>query len=274
VTTDESQDSVVQSYSDAASRYDSRPDRPSCWEPVTQHALSSIKLKNQHKLVADVGCGTGRILRELAANSGERVQFVGVEPAEKMRAVTAEALKGFGSVRVVNGRFEDLPLETATVDYVLSVLAFHWTTNVEQSVDELARVLKPEGEMDLFFTGRNTGQEFTQKTTPIFLKYMGPVLLLQSASLRNHLTRETAQEAFGRRFPAHRLTVEESLETYYDDLEGHWSWWVSRAAGHFTKIPPDKRRHCDEEIRQAIQSLEGEKGIPYTVHLLHVRVRD
>jgi len=205
--------------------------------------------------------------------SGSRAEFIGVDPAPGMRALAASAVSDLANVQILHGRFENLPLDTATVDYLFSVLAFHWTTDVERSIDELTRVLKTDAEMDLFFTGRDTGKEFTGRTTPIFLKYMGPLLLLQSARLRKHLTREEAERSFRRRFASARLSVEESFETHFDDADGHWSWWVTRAEGHFSRIPEDKRKACDEEIRRAIESLAQDGRIPYTVHLLHVRLR-
>jgi hypothetical protein len=102
---------------------------------------------------------------------------------------------------------------------------------------------------------------------------MGPLLLLESARLRKHLTREDAEQAFGRCFASSRLSVEESFETHFDDIDGHWSWWLARAEAHFSRIPPDRRQACDQEIRSAIESLSREGRIPYTVHLLHVRLR-
>jgi len=267
------EDPIVRAYSERAEGYDEDANLRSCWGRVAERALASIQLRERHRSVVEVGCGTARGLRELALRSRRGVEFTGVEPAAGMRERACTALQGLENVRVLDGRFESLPLGTGTVDYLFSILAFHWTTDVERSVDELARVLKPDGEQDLFFTGRDTGREFTARTTPIFLKYMGPTLLLQSAGLRKHLTREATTRLFQRKFSCDRLSVEESFETHHDDLEGHWSWWASRAAGHFERIPPDKRRACNDEIREAIRGLAQDGRIPYTVHLLRVRLR-
>jgi hypothetical protein len=65
--------------------------------------------------------------------------------------------------------------------------------------------------------------------------------------------------------------VEESYHTYYDTLEGHWGWWV-RIEGHFVKIPPEKKQECDREVRAGLMSLASERGIPYTIHQLHVHL--
>ena len=263
---------VVQSYSDRASEYDRESNLQSCWGLLAGQCLKAIHLRSSYQVIVDVGCGTGHALKHFISQASAGAQFVGVEPAHNMRRRADELLREFQNVRIVDGRFEALPIETATVDYILSILAFHWTTNLRQSISELRRVLKPTGEMDLYFTGRNTGREFTQKTTPIFQKYLGQTLLLQSARLRRHLTRVSALSAFQEMFPGERLTVSESFETYYAELDDHWSWWTSRAAGHFAMLPPEQRDECDDAIRNAIASLTTSQGIPYTVHLLHVRL--
>ena len=204
-------------------------------------------------------------LLHFAAGSAPDVRFIGVEPALNMRKRARELTRQYQNVEIVDGSFESLPLESASVDYLYSILAFHWTTDLAESVRELSRVLKPTGEMDLFCIGRNNGREFIWKTTPIFLKYMGPALLLESAAMRKQLTKQAALRVFESGFEKRRLVVEESQETYYDTLDGHWSWWV-RIEGQFIKIPEDKKKVCDLEVKAALGSLATSRGIPYTVH--------
>jgi ubiquinone/menaquinone biosynthesis C-methylase UbiE len=262
---------IVDTYSQLANQYDDDENQSSCWGIATKKAVASIRFKTHYRTIVDVGCGTGRTLADFAVRSGPEVRFVGVEPAANMRKRAAELTAPYPRVRIVEGSFERLPIETGSIDYLYSCLAFHWTTDLERSVSELHRVLKPHGEMDLIFIGRRNGEEFIRKTTPIFLKYMGPVLLLESASRRKQLTREAAAQLFGKKFGG-RVTVEESHETYFDDLDGHWSWWV-RIEGHFVELPSERKAECDREVKRAIASLNTDRGIPYTIHLLHVRVR-
>lgn len=51
-------------------------------------------------------------------------------------------------------------------------------------------------------------------------------ILLQSVQLRKQLKKAEAAELFEEAFGPQRAYVEESYETYYDTLEGHWGWWV------------------------------------------------
>ncbi len=262
---------IVEAYSQLAEHYDDERNRRSCWGRSAEQTLASIRLKNGHRLVVDVGCGTGRALATLASEQGSSRRFIGIEPAASMRTRAIQVTKPHSQVEIVDGAFERLPLEAASVDYLYSIYAFHWTTDLDGSVQELARVIKPSGEMDLVFTGRHNGREFLPKTTPIFLKYMGPKLLLESAAMRKHMTKESARELFESAFDPARVIVEESYQTYHDSLDGHWSWW-GRAEGHFARMPSDKRAACDQEVKRAIAELATERGIPYTIHQLHVRL--
>lgn len=264
---------VLESYSAHADEYDDDRNLTSCWGSVAAQAMASLRIAPSDRLVVEIGTGTGHGLREVAQQHPGSTRFVGIEPAAKMLLRARTRLRNCRNLWLLRGRFEDLPLRSQSVDYLYSILAFHWTTDLHRSVCELARVLKPDGSMDLFFTGRDTGGEFTKMTTPIFLKYMGPHRLLASAGRRKHLTQADADALFADTFSRNRLLVEETHQTYYDDLDGHWSWWTARAAGHFQDIPSDKRLLCDEEIKAAIKSLGGDRGIPYTIHLLHVQVR-
>jgi ubiquinone/menaquinone biosynthesis C-methylase UbiE len=263
---------IVETYSQLAQLYDDEANQRSCWGLAAEKALSCLALKDDYRVVLDVGCGTGRALVRLASQSRPEVKFIGIDPAQNMRRLALQRTSDLSCVRVLDGSFEKIPLESASVDYLYSILAFHWTADLEAALREISRVLKPAGEMDLFFIGRNNGQEFIRKTSPIFLKYMGPALFLESAQMRKQLTKEAAFELFTKAFASPQLSVEDSQATYYDTLEGHWGWWV-RIEGHFMKIPEEKKDQCNREVRHALQSLAEEKGIPYTIHQLHVKLR-
>jgi ubiquinone/menaquinone biosynthesis C-methylase UbiE len=263
---------IVETYSRLAREYDEEANFLSCWGRASERAMSAIRLRDDYGVVADMGCGTGRAIHALALAAPPHTRFIGIDPAENMCTIAAQKVAPQKSVQIRQGAFENIPLETGSVDYLYSILAFHWVTDLAASVAEISRVLKPNGEMDLFFIGRDNGREFIQKTSAIFLKYMGPALLLDSARLRKQLTREAAYELFSKAFESPRLSVDESFTTYYDTLEGHWSWWV-RVEGHFVKIPAEKKAQCDRDVRAALQSLAEPRGIPYTIHELHVKLR-
>jgi ubiquinone/menaquinone biosynthesis C-methylase UbiE len=264
---------IVETYSQLARQYDRQENRCSCWGRASMAALSSLVLRDDYRVVADVGCGTGTALAALASRSSPNVQFIGLDPAPRMRERAIRQTRCHPNIRILDGQFEQMPLESGSVDYLYSILAFHWTSDLEASVREIARVLAARGEMDLFFIGRSNGREFIQSTTPIFLKYMGPALLLDSARMRRQISRQAAFELFSAVLGTERLSVEESYETYHDTLAGHWGWWTC-IEGHFVQLPIRQKRLCYRAVKKALLELEREQGIPYTIHQLHVKLRN
>jgi ubiquinone/menaquinone biosynthesis C-methylase UbiE len=263
---------VVETYSLLAEKYDDELNLQSCWGRAADRIQSSLAIEDDDQVVVDVGCGTGRALLQLARRSQPNIQFIGIEPAENMRKCAARRIGSRTNISILDGRFEEIPLKSQSVDYLFSIFAFHWVTDLRASVREIQRVLRPNGRVDLFFIGRNNGHEFIRKTSPIFLKYMGPARFLESVRMRTQLTREEALRLFCETFDPHQVSAVESYETYYDSLEGHWGWWV-RIEGQFVSIPPEARKACDREVRSALSGLSTEKGIPYTIHCLHVTLR-
>ena len=96
--------------------------------------------------VLELGSGTGTLLRRLAAGAPDRT-FVGVEPlANYVEFANARAAaEGSENVRFEVGVGEALPPAVApgSVDLVISVDALHHVTDVDQVVEEVARVAAP-----------------------------------------------------------------------------------------------------------------------------------
>src|SRR5438552_4932936 len=102
---------VIEAYSRIASEYDHPRNIESCWGSITQHSLGLVTLRDGHKTVADIGCGTGRDLARLASASPPDVRFIGVEPAANMRSIAVGPTADFPNVRIIDGLFERIALE-------------------------------------------------------------------------------------------------------------------------------------------------------------------
>src|SRR5262245_52111578 len=126
--------SVVETYSRLATAYDEPRNIDSCWGRFTQDSFGMVAVAPRHGTVAEVGCGTGRELSRLAGMTAPDVQLIGIEPAANMCRRAAARTTPYPNVRIVGGRFEELPLRSSSIDYLYSILAFHWTTDVDASV--------------------------------------------------------------------------------------------------------------------------------------------
>ena len=94
--------------------------------------------------VLDLGCGDGALLEQLIDRGLRRDAVVGVDISggELALARSRPALAGVGLVRA---RAQRLPLAPASVDWVLSHLAFMLMDDIEAVVAEIGRVLGPGG---------------------------------------------------------------------------------------------------------------------------------
>jgi SAM-dependent methyltransferase len=106
-----------------------------------------------HKLLADVGCGTG-ISSRLFAERG--VPVIGIDPNDEMRCQAERTPTSVGSPcpSYRKGRAEETELPDSSVDAVLAAQAFHWFA-AETALPEFRRILKPNGWVILMWNERD-----------------------------------------------------------------------------------------------------------------------
>jgi SAM-dependent methyltransferase len=101
--------------------------------------------------VLDIGCGAGTDLLLAARRVGTAGRAVGLDMTADMRErarAGARAL-GFAQVEVLEGDATSLPLETASVDVVISNGVLNLVPEKERAFAEIARVLRPGGRLQL-----------------------------------------------------------------------------------------------------------------------------
>ena len=101
--------------------------------------------------VLDIGCGAGTDLLLAARRVGTAGRAVGLDMTADMRErarAGARAL-GFTQVEVLEGDATSLPLETASVDVVISNGVLNLVPEKERAFAEIARVLRPGGRLQL-----------------------------------------------------------------------------------------------------------------------------
>jgi len=98
--------------------------------------------------ILDLGAGTGKLTRQL---TGRGLDVTAVEPSEGMREQLRRVVPG---ARTLDGTAERIPLPDGCVDAVLVAQAWHWV-DPARAVPEVARVLKPGGQLGLLWNIRD-----------------------------------------------------------------------------------------------------------------------
>ncbi|MBI5481519.1 MAG: arsenite methyltransferase [Deltaproteobacteria bacterium] len=100
-------------------------------------------------VVLDLGSGAGIDILLAAKKVGPTGRVIGVDMTEEMitRARANIAAAGLTNVEVRRGVIEELPVESGTVDWVISNCVINLSPEKDRVFREIARVLKPGGHM-------------------------------------------------------------------------------------------------------------------------------
>lgn len=94
--------------------------------------------------ILDVGCGTGRLLRQ-AEQRFPNARLIGVDAATEMVKKAQASVPDGSDVRFEEAVAENLPFPDAQFDLVFSTLTFHHWQDQAIGISEVARVLTPGG---------------------------------------------------------------------------------------------------------------------------------
>lgn len=103
-----------------------------------------IGLKNANKIL-DVGCGSGTVTKDIANYSKGKI--ISVDGSKNMIKVADKILKNNKNVELLISYAEDLPFENNVFDIVTCNLLLMWANNPQKVVNEMARVVKPNGKV-------------------------------------------------------------------------------------------------------------------------------
>jgi SAM-dependent methyltransferase len=129
-------------------RLASLPDRSTASFAGVANPLSIDEVR-AGECVLDIGCGAGMDLLLAALQVGPTGEAVGVDMTPEMLESVKRSVDEIGDVNVTleSGDAEDLPLEPASVDVVISNGVLNLTTDKHRAFSEILRVLRPGGRL-------------------------------------------------------------------------------------------------------------------------------
>lgn len=134
---------VRQQYDQMASVYDQR------WNTYIVKTLSFLKTWahiSPEETVLDIGCGTGEFERLLLADNPQQ-RMIGVDISEEMLLLARQKCHAYPNVTFQTASALALPFTNNSFDIVVSASTFHYFDDPVAALEEIKRVLKPNGKI-------------------------------------------------------------------------------------------------------------------------------
>ncbi len=124
-------------------------------------------------VVADLGCGTGDLTARLARHVR---RVVAVDRSAAMLKAARRRVEGLANVELHRADLELLPLEGASCDAALLVLALTYVPDPERVLSEAARILRPGGVLAVADLVRHDDDDFRRRMGQASLGFDPPAL--------------------------------------------------------------------------------------------------
>ena len=140
--------------------------------------INTMNPSPNQKLI-DVGCGTGDIAKIFLNNVNKDAQITCVDPNIGMVNKGKEKLKKFKNIDWIIASAEKLPLTDNSYDFYTISFGLRNTTNLNKSLNEAYRVLKPGGRfLCLEFSKiQNSNLDYLYKNYSKIIPFIGKIVM-------------------------------------------------------------------------------------------------
>jgi ubiquinone/menaquinone biosynthesis C-methylase UbiE len=120
------------------------------YAPFAQKGLAYLSPSQLEPTIVDLGCGPGHLAVELA-RLRPQARIVCIDPSSEMLQLAGQNVvdAGLANCEASLGDAEQIPLESDSVDLILSQSSFHEWRDQQKGLLEIRRVLKPGGSLIL-----------------------------------------------------------------------------------------------------------------------------
>jgi len=132
-----------------------------------------------NKKLVDVACGTGDLGKLFLDFTNKNGEIICVDPNRGMISKGKEKLKNYKNIKWIIASAENLPIEENSCDYYTISFGLRNTKNLNHSISEAYRVLKPGGRyLCLEFSKiQNSNLELIYNNYSKIIPYIGKVII-------------------------------------------------------------------------------------------------
>jgi ubiquinone/menaquinone biosynthesis C-methylase UbiE len=196
--------------------------------------------------VLDLAAGTGKLTRRLLELDA---RVVAVEPVAGMRAQLEAVLP---EVTVVDGTAEQIPMDDASVDVVAVAQAFHWF-DAPVALDEIARVLRPDGRLVILWNERDEATQGVAEMSRLIRWHE------RTVSRYQHVSWADVVAASGRFSP-----LDERAIAWEQPMTRELLADRVRSISYIAAMPRAERERLAAEVVELVRRLPERFPLPYT----------
>jgi len=216
------------------------------YPPAALDVLVSEASIGPGRTVLDLGAGTGKLTRLLAATGAD---LIAVEPVEAMR----EQLVGIlPDVELRDGSGEEIPAPDSSVDVVTVAQAFHWF-DAPAALAEIARVLRPGGTLAILWNERDESTPWVAEMSRIIHWHE------RTVSRYQHVDWAAIVASAGRFTPLQERTVAWDQPMTCDLLADR-----VRSISYIAAMPASARERLVNEVVYLVRRLPEPFDLPYS----------
>jgi ubiquinone/menaquinone biosynthesis C-methylase UbiE len=267
-------ESTVSSYSDkGAMAYEDPMNKNFLYGKITVDFLKQIEFRPHDKVCLDMGCGTGFVFDVLSEEFSARgMKGIGVEPATGMMDIARAKYKDNKAFVFHEGSFEGIPLGDNSVDRIVSTLALHWVKALEVAAEEMHRVLKSSGAVDILMIARDDGYNFKKGIVAAQRKHLTFKQIMQTANLVQRVNETQLEKAFDVFSTGFDIQVQKFKKIVYGSFDEHMKWWKARSSPVIAEVKDRESFMLD--LRGELEKMDTGKGIPFDTEYLWITLKN
>lgn len=255
------QDTVVAYSEKGSAHYEDALNKSFVYGKITTDFVNSIAVSDRDRTLLDIGCGTGFVFDILGGKiKRPGIECIGIDPAIGMLDLAREKYVNEPSFRFLEGSFSNIPMGDKTVDHITSTLALHWVHSLAEAADEMKRVLKNNGAIDILMVAHDDGFKFKRCIVEALKKHLTFGQIMKTAGLVQRVSEQQLREIFGI-FNGFEIQIRNPKQIVFGSFAEHMKWWKARSSSVIFDVKNKDRFMIDLEIE--LNKIATPQGIPF-----------